>query len=102
MTLMAGMELPVSVIREQITSALDVIVHQSRLRDGTRHVTHITEVLGLDNSTIVMQDIFAFDFNHDPGNGPLGRLVPTGLTPQFREKLNDRGVEIPDEVLRAG
>ena len=101
MVLMSGMDIPVRAIREQINSALDVIVHQARLRDGSRHVTQISEVVGLDNNTIVMQDLFTFDFNRDPGNGPLGRLVATGITPQFTEKLSDRGVEIPHEVLRA-
>jgi pilus assembly protein CpaF len=100
MTLMAGMELPVSVIREQITSGLDLIVHQGRLRDGTRHVTHITEVLGLDSGTVIMQDIFEFEYNHNPGNGPLGRLIATGLVPQFIERLNDRGIDVPLEVLK--
>jgi pilus assembly protein CpaF len=102
MTLMAGMDLPVTVIREQIASAIDLVVHQARLRDGTRHVTQISEIVGLDSNTVTMQDIFIFDFASDPGNGPLGRLVPTGITPQFTEKLSDRGVEIPREALRAG
>jgi pilus assembly protein CpaF len=100
MTLMAGMELPVAVIREQITSAIDLIVHQGRLRDGTRHVTQITELVGMDSGTVIMQDIFEFAYNHNPGNGPLGRLVPTGLVPQFIERLNDRGVDVPLEVLK--
>ncbi len=101
MALMAGMDLPLTVLREQVTNALDVIVHQARLRDGTRHVTQIAEIVGMDGNTVLMQDLFAFEFNKNPGNGPLGRLVATGITPQFTERLGDRGVEIPVELFKA-
>ncbi len=101
MVLMAGMDLPVSVIREQVSSALDVIVHQMRLRDGSRHVTQIAEVVGRDGSTILMQDLFTFEYNRNPASGPLGRLVPTGIVPQFTERLLDRGVELPVDLFTA-
>lgn len=99
MVLMASMDLPVNVIREQISSAMDLIVHQARLRDGTRHVMQISEIVGMDGPTILMQDLFVFEFSRDPGNGPLGRLVPTGIMPQATEKLLDRGVELPVELF---
>jgi len=99
MVLMASMDLPVAVIREQITSAMDVIVHQARLRDGTRHVMQISEITGMDGPTILMQDLFMFEFSRDSGNGALGRLVPTGIVPHFAERLLDRGVELPTDLL---
>lgn len=101
MVMMAGMELPVKVIREQVSHALNLIVHQSRMRDGTRHVTQISELVGIDSDTILMQDIFEFEFNRDPGNGPLGRLVPTGIIPFFTDKLLDHGVELPVDLFRS-
>jgi pilus assembly protein CpaF len=102
MVLMAGVDLPVRVIREQLSNAIDLVIHQSRMRDGTRHVTEISEIVGQDNETILMQDIYAFEYNRKPGNGPLGRLVPTGIVPQFTERLHDRGVELPAELFTVG
>ena len=96
---MAGMELPVRVIREQVISALDLVVHQGRLRDGTRHVTQISEIVGLDGDTVLMHDLFSFDYSRSPGNGPMGHLVPSGIVPHFTERLRDRGVEIPAELF---
>ncbi|GAB7041286.1 MULTISPECIES: CpaF family protein [Catenuloplanes] len=95
MVLMAGMDLPVRAIREQIASAVDVIVHLSRLRDGTRRVTHVTEVLGLDGDVILTQDIFLFDFRSgtDAYGRYQGELRPTGTRPQFLDKLADSGVD---------
>ena len=101
MVMMAGMELPVRVIREQIAHAVNLVVHQARLRDGTRHVMQISELVGIDSETILMQDIFTFDFSRDPGNGPLGRLVPTGIVPFFSDKLLDHGVELPTDLFRS-
>ncbi len=101
MVLMAGIELPVRAIREQVSSAIDLIVHQTRFRDGTRHLTHITEVVGMEGDIITLQDIFVFD--HTPGfdeNGhALGTLVSTGLRPHFIEKLAHGGVYIPTETF---
>ena len=101
MVLMASMDLPVTVIREQVSHAMDLIVHQARLRDGTRHITQIAEIVGMDGPTILMQDLFTFEYSRHPGNGPLGRLVATGIVPQFTDKLLDRGVEIPIELFSA-
>ena len=99
MVLMAGMELPVRVIREQVISALDLVVHQARLRDGTRHVTQISEIVGLDGDTVLMHDLFSFDYSRSTGNGPIGHLVPSGIVPHFTERLRDRGIEIPAELF---
>jgi pilus assembly protein CpaF len=100
MVLMAGMELPVRVIREQVVSALDLVIHQERLRDGSRHVTQISEIVGREGDTVLMQDIFAFEYAHDSGRGALGRLVPTGITPQLSTSLLDRGVDLPTSLFR--
>jgi pilus assembly protein CpaF len=94
MVLMAGMELPVRVIREQIVQAIDVVVQQSRLRDGSRHITAISEVLGMEGDTIQTQDIFKFEYYQDRIDGPLGHLVPTGMVPRFEPRLRDRGIEL--------
>jgi pilus assembly protein CpaF len=96
MTLMAGFELPVRAIREQMASALDVVVHLTRMRDGTRRVTHITEVQGMEGD-VILQDVFLFDWHMgvDPNTGRfLGYLKPTGIRPKFSEKLKDLGIEL--------
>src|SRR5207237_4907735 len=96
-TMMAGTELTVRAIREQIASALQLIVHQARLKDGTRRITHITEVVGMEGDVITLQDIFLFDFHAgvDEEDKYRGELKPTGLRPKFLEKLGDKGVHIP-------
>ncbi|WDZ85603.1 CpaF family protein [Micromonospora cathayae] len=96
MVLMAGMDLPIRAIREQIASAVDLIVHQSRLRDGSRRVTHVTEVLGMEGDVISLQDIFVYDFRAgaDEHGRPRGLLHPTGLRPHFLEKLADAGIMV--------
>jgi pilus assembly protein CpaF len=103
MTLMAGMELPVRAIREQIASAVDVIVHLTRLRDGTRRVTHLTEVVGMEGDTVVMQDLFVFD--HRAGLDQYGRdqgqLHSTGVRPRFLDILADHGIAISHEMFSA-
>ena len=97
MTLMAGLDLPVRAIREQIASAVDLIVHQSRLRDGTRRVTHVTEVLGLEGDVVSMQDLFVFDHRagHDEHGRHRGMLRSSGLRPRALEALADAGVPVP-------
>jgi pilus assembly protein CpaF len=100
MVLMAGIELPVKAIREQIAGALDVIIQQSRLKDGTRKVTHITEVQGMEGDTIVLQDIFVFEQRGvDAGGRIVGKLVPTGVRPKFYERLETSGIYIPPTVF---
>ncbi|RLV56675.1 CpaF family protein [Aeromicrobium phragmitis] len=94
LVLMAGMELPLRAIREQAASAVDVIVHLSRLRDGSRRVTHVTEVLGVENDTVVLQDLFTFDFaaGVDQHGRFRGEARPTGLRPRFVERFAELGV----------
>ena len=101
MTLMAGFELPVRAIREQMASALDLIVHLSRLRDGTRRVTHVTEVQGMEGENIVTQDLFLFDFGMgvDDEGRYLGRLKATGARPAFIDRIRDQGIPIEDELF---
>ena len=102
MVLMAGVELPVRAIREQIAAGIDLIVHQSRLRDGTRRFTHVTEVVGMEGDVITLQDIFLFDYSLgiDEATGRfLGHIKPTGLRPQFVEHLRDQGIEMPADVF---
>jgi pilus assembly protein CpaF len=109
MVLMAGMDLPIRAIREQIAAAIDIIVHQSRLKDGTRRVTHVTEVSGMEGDVITLQDIFLFDYGMgmDEHGRYLGHLKPTGIRPRFLNKLSDVGVYIPhsmfigEEIIRA-
>jgi pilus assembly protein CpaF len=101
MTLMAGMELGVRAIREQVSAAIQLILHQARMKDGSRRVTHLTEVVGMEGETITLQDIFLFDFRAgmDDRGHYLGGLQPTGLRPHFLERLRDRGVTVPHEVF---
>ncbi|MEY2472258.1 MAG: pilus assembly protein CpaF [Actinomycetota bacterium] len=97
MVLMAGFDLPVRAIREQVNAAIDVIVQLERFPDGRRMVTAVTEVQGMEGDTILLQDIFAYRAG---ANGATGDLVPTGLRPRIASKLAERGVEIPAEVFR--
>jgi pilus assembly protein CpaF len=97
MVLMAEMDLPQRAIREQMASAIQLIVHQTRLKDGTRRITHITEVEGMEGEVITLQDIFSFDFHAgvDESGRYLGTLRSTGLRPRFVQTLADRGVRLP-------
>lgn len=95
MVMMSGMDLPSRAIREQISSAVDLIVHESRLSDGSRRITHITEVLGLEGTQTVMQDIFEFKQSGiDKEGRVLGQHRPTGAVPTFFEELKSRGLEL--------
>ena len=100
MVLMAGMDLPVRVIREQVASAIHLVVQQARLRDGSRHVVQISEITGLEGDTVLMQDLFAFDYKNAEDSGSPGRLLPTGITPNFTDQLADHGVELSSEHFR--
>jgi pilus assembly protein CpaF len=101
MSLMSGMEISMTAIREQAASALNLVIHQARLKDGTRHFTHITEVVGMEGDVIALQDIFLFDYGAgiDDNGRFLGRLKPTGLRPRVLEKLAERGIELPIEIF---
>src|SRR3954468_19483202 len=101
MTLMSGFDLPVRAIREQMASALDLIVHLTRLRDGTRRITHITEVQGMEGDVITLQDVFLFDFamGVDATGRYRGHLKSTGIRPSFGEKLADMGLPLKAELF---
>jgi pilus assembly protein CpaF len=101
MTLMAGLELPMRAVREQMASALDAIVHISRMRDGSRRITSVSEVLGMEGDTVVMQDIYMFDFGMgvDEEGRFLGRLKSTGIRPNFSERLADHGINLEPELF---
>jgi pilus assembly protein CpaF len=100
MTLMSGIELPLRVVREQIASAVDLIVQQSRLRDGSRKVTQITEVVGMEGDTVVLTDIFKFEQTGVTTDGRvLGELKPTGIRPLFSPRLEAAGFKLKPEVF---
>ena len=100
MVMMAGMELPVKAIREQIASAVDIIIHQSRLSDGSRKITHITEVVGMESDIITLQDIFIFEQTGVDERGRVqGQHRATGIKPNCLEKLRAAGIVIPDELF---
>jgi pilus assembly protein CpaF len=100
-TMMAGMELSNKAIREQIASALQLIVYQARLKDGSRRFTHVTEVAGMEGEVITLQDIFLFDYSSgvDEEGRFKGRLKSTGLRPKFLDKLAERGVYVEPELF---
>jgi pilus assembly protein CpaF len=99
MVMMTGMELPLRAIREQIASAVDVIVQQSRLKDGSRRITNITEVQGMEGDVVVMQDIFVFEQTGLVDGKIQGRLRPTGIRPKFVEKFEVAGIHLPPNTF---
>jgi pilus assembly protein CpaF len=102
MALMAGMDLPVRAIREQISSAIDLVVHQERMRDGSRKVVNMTEVTGMEGDVITMTDIFIFEQVGYDNNKVVGRLRSTGLRPKFMEKLEAAGINLPPSIFGIG
>jgi pilus assembly protein CpaF len=102
MTLMAGMDLPVRAIREQIASAIELVVHQERFRDGTRKVTHISEVQGMEGDVITMTDLFVFEQTGYEDGHVIGRLRPTGLRPKFIDKIEAAGLNLPASIFGVG
>jgi pilus assembly protein CpaF len=101
MVLMAGFDLPIRAIREQISSAVDLIVHVARLKDGTRRVTHVTEVEGMEGEIITLQDLFLFDYGMgvDDDGRYKGRLKATGIRPTFSEELENQGIRLPADLF---
>jgi pilus assembly protein CpaF len=102
MTLMAGMDLPVRAIREQISAAVDVVCHQERMRDGTRKVVNITEVSGMEGDVITTTDIFVFEQTGIENGKIVGRLRPTGLRPKFMDKIEAAGIHLPPTIFGVG
>jgi pilus assembly protein CpaF len=102
MILMAGMELPHRAIREQISSALDVVVQLERMRDGSRKCVAITEVQGMEGEVITMSDIFKFELTGYENTRAIGALRPTGLRPRFMDKIEAAGIHLPPSVFGMG
>ncbi len=102
MTLMAGMDLPIRAIREQISSAIDVVIHQERMRDGSRRIVKITEVSGMEGEVITMTDIFQFEHSGYEDGKVIGRLRPTGLRPKFMDKIEAAGIHLPPTIFGVG
>jgi pilus assembly protein CpaF len=103
MVLMAGMDLPMKAVRTQIASAVDIIVQQSRLRDGSRKITHVTEVQGMEGDVVTLSDIFRFEQTGVDDEGKiLGRLKPTGLRPGFMHKFQEEGIVLPARIFTGG
>jgi pilus assembly protein CpaF len=100
LVLMAGYELPHRAIREQIASAIDLIVHQERMFDGSRRIMKVSEVQGMERETIVMQDVFTFQQAGVEAGRVVGRLTPLGIRPKFLEKLERYGVRVPPVLFQ--
>jgi pilus assembly protein CpaF len=99
MVLMAGVDLPVRAIREQIASAVDVIVHQSRMKDGSRRITAVTEVQGMEGDVIVLQDIFTFEQSGMEDGKIIGRIKPTGIRPKFISQFEQYNIFMPPNIF---
>ncbi len=102
MVLMAGLELPLKAIREQVASAVDLIVHIERMRDGTRKLVQISEVQGMEGESIVMQDIFTFEQTGFQNGRVIGQMISTGLRPTFSEKFHVNNIHVPQAVYERG
>jgi pilus assembly protein CpaF len=99
MVLMAGMELPLKAIREQVSSAIELVVHLERMKDGSRRIVNVSEVQGMEGDTVVMQDLFTFKHMGIENGRVQGRLEPTGLRPRFLEKFTANGITLPDSIF---
>jgi pilus assembly protein CpaF len=102
MAMMAGYDMPIRAIREQISSAIELVVHQERMRDGTRKVVNVTEISGMEGDVITMTDIFVFEQVGFENNKVIGRMRPTGLRPKFMEKIEASGIHLPPSVFGIG
>ncbi|AEJ41228.1 type II secretion system protein E [Sulfobacillus acidophilus TPY] len=100
MVLMAGMELPLAAIRTQVASAIDLIIHQARLLDGSRRILQVTEVVGMENGVITTQDLFQFEQHGvDEAGRVMGRFVANGIRPRNADKLRARGIDLPSQIF---
>lgn len=104
LVLMAGMDLPLRAIREQVSSAVDLIVQVTRLRDGSRRVTHVTEVQGMEGDVVTLQDAFLFDYSAglDAQGRFLGRALPTGIRPRFLDRFAELGIHVSPSIFGVG
>ena len=102
MVLMAGMDLPLRAIREQIASATNLVVHQERMRDGTRKITHITEVVGMEGDVVTLQDLFVYEQTGYDDGRVVGRLRPTGIRPSFMELFELANIHLPAQMFGYG
>jgi pilus assembly protein CpaF len=102
MVLMAGMDLPHRAIREQIASAVDLVIHQDRMRDGSRKITSISEIQGMEGDVITMSEIYRFEQTGYENGKVIGRLRPTGLRPKFMYKLQEAGIMLPPSIFGLG
>jgi pilus assembly protein CpaF len=104
LVLMAGVDLPVRAIREQVAGAVDLVIQQARLKDGSRRIVAISEVSGMEGDIITMQDIFTFNYaaGRDEQGRFRGTLVSTGLRPKFAEELHDLGIDFPPDMFIRG
>jgi len=102
MSMMAGMELPLKAIREQISSALDLICQQQRLRDGSRKIINVTEVQGMEGEVITLSDIFVFEQTGVEAGKVIGRIKPTGLRPKFIDRIETSGIHLPPAIFGIG
>jgi pilus assembly protein CpaF len=101
MIMMSGFELPLKAMRQQIASAVDLMVQANRLQGGVRRVTHISEVVGMEQDTIIMQDIYKYDKQGvDESGRTRGRFVSTGIRPGFMDRLEASGVRLPSSAFR--
>jgi len=99
MVMMAGMDLPLKAIREQVAGAVELVIHVERMKDGTRKIVNVSEVQGMEGDTVVMQEIFVFDQTGIKNGKVQGKMKPTGLRPRFLPKLVANGINIPDNVF---
>ena len=99
MVLMAGFDLPVRAIREQAASAIDLLVHISRGRDGVRRVTRVASIDGMEGETITLSDVFSFDAETAPDGTVAGALRPTGVRPKLTERLQEEGITLPGDLF---
>jgi len=99
LVLMAGLDLPINVVRKQIVSAINLIVQQARLRDGSRKVTNITEVQGLEGETVILQDILSFEDQGEQDGKVIGRFRPSGVRPSFMPQLKQHGFDLPAYIF---
>ncbi len=102
MTLMAGMDLPSRAIREQVASAINLVVHQERMRDGSRKIVNITEISGMEGDVITMTDLFVFEQTGVENGQIIGRLRPTGLRPKFMDKIEAASIHLPPSIFGIG